>query len=519
MRENYTPKLVLIVLVLLTSLYVALPSLGVFPKVGDFDRNGIINEVDFKEYHRVRVQADEALLTKYDLNKDGNLIGAEWEKCFDENRESMGLTKDPRFARRFFSPKEITLGLDLQGGIDLIYRIESDEELKTKAERKDLIRKTILVLKNRIDILGITEPVVQPYNDDHIRVQLAGRFDEKQVKSIIGQTDLLKFQWVVDFADSALSFGSRAQNPEYEIIRKTAEVSKDGTVTESGGWYLLQRKTVVTGDEIHSAFTRFNEFGKPEIGLKFRDSGASKLANATKSMIGQRLAIVLGGEVYMAPTVQSQLASDVTVEGSFDLEYVKGIVGVLRAGSLPAKLVPVLENRVGATLGQDAVQRGFVAGKWGFLMVFVAMFLIYRFAGVFANIALLFNLLLVIAVMVFMGATLTLPGIAGLILTVGMAVDANVLIFERVREELRSGKSIRAAIDAGFSKAFTAILDANVTSLFTCIVLFKFGSGPIQGFAVTLAIGILASMFTAIFVVKTLLASYYGNSDSKTISI
>ena len=140
-------------------------------------------------------------------------------------------------------------------------------------------------------------------------------------------------------------------------------------------------KTVVTGDEINSAFTRFNEFGKPEIGLKFRDSGATKMANATKSMISQQLAIVLGGEVYMAPTVQSQLSSDVTVEGNFDLEYVKGIVGVLRAGSLPAKLVPVLENRVGATLGQDAVQRGFEAGKWGFLMVFVAMFLIYRFSG------------------------------------------------------------------------------------------------------------------------------------------
>ena len=313
MRENYTPRIIMIIVVLLTSLYVALPSLGVFPKVDDYDRNGIINDVDFKEYHRSRLQADLTILSKYDSNKDGNLIGQEWEKCFDENREKMGLTSDPRFIRRFFSPKEITLGLDLQGGIDLIYKVESDEELKTKAERKDLIRKTILVLKNRIDILGITEPVVQPYNNDHIRVQLAGRFDEKQVKSIIGQTDLLKFQWVVEYADSALTFGSRAKNPEYEIVRKTAEIAKDGSLIDGGGWYLLQRKTVVTGDEINSAFTRFNEFGKPEIGLKFRDSGATKMANATKSMIGQQLAIVLGGEVYMAPTVQSQLSSDVTV--------------------------------------------------------------------------------------------------------------------------------------------------------------------------------------------------------------
>ena len=519
MRENYTPKLLLVLLVLIASLYVAIPSLGLLPHVQDSDKNGLINEVDFKEYHRERLQADPTIMAKYDSDKNGVLVGAEWEKCFTENNESMGLLQDPRFARRFFSDKEITLGLDLQGGMDLIYEVQANEELKTSAEKKALIRKTMSVLKNRIDILGITEPVVQAYDKDHIRVQLAGRFDEKQVKTIIGQTDLLKFQWVVDFADSALSFGSRAQNPEYEIVRKSAEVSKEGKVTEEGGWYLLQRKTVLTGDEIDTAFPRFNEFRKPEIGLKFKDVGASKLANATKSMIGQRLAIVLGGEVYMAPTVQSQLASDVTVEGSFDLEYVKGIVDVLRAGSLPAKLVPVLENRVGATLGRDAVNRGFTAGKWGFLMVFLAMFLIYRFAGIFANFALLFNLLLVIAIMVFMGATLTLPGIAGLILTVGMAVDANVLIFERVREELHSGKSIRAAIDAGFSKAFTAILDANVTSLFTCLVLFKFGSGPIQGFAVTLAIGILASMFTAIFVVKTLLASYYNKPGRNALSI
>lgn len=519
MRENYTPKLLLILAVLAASLYVALPSLGILPHVKDVDRNGLINEVDFKEYHRERLERDAGIMSKYDIDKDGQLVGQEWEACFSENQSTMQLLSDPRFARRFFGSKEITLGLDLQGGMDLIYKVESNEELKSAAEYKALIRKTISVLKNRIDILGITEPVVQPYDQTHIRVQLAGRFDERQVKTIIGQTDLLKFQWVVESADSALSFGSKAQNPEYEIVRQSDQVTKEGKVTEVGGWFLLQRKTVVTGDEIDTAFPRFNEFRKPEIGLKFKDSGASKLANATKSMVGQRLAIVLGGEVYMAPTVQSQLASDVTVEGSFDLEYVKGIVDVLRAGSLPAKLIPELENRVGATLGQDAVQRGFSAGKWGFLMVFVAMFLIYRFAGIFANIALLFNLLLVIAIMVFMGATLTLPGIAGLILTVGMAVDANVLIFERIKEELTSGKSVRAAIDSGFSKAFTAILDANVTSLFTCLVLFKFGSGPIQGFAVTLAIGILASMFTAVFVVKTLLASYYSKPGRNAISI
>ncbi len=519
MRENHAPKIIIILVIFGLSLYTALPSLGIFPEVEDVDRNGILSVLDFKEYHRRSMQGDVGFMGIYDLNKNSKLESGEWEKAYSKEREKRGFDRDPRFLQRFLYEKQVTLGLDLQGGIDLIYRVEGDEPLKDKQAARALLRKTIQVLKNRIDILGITEPVVQRYDEDHIRIQLAGRFDENQVKTVIGQTDLLKFQEVIDARESALSFGAQAQNSEYEIVRGVTESTKSGEEAQAPLWYLLVRKNIVKGDQIESAFPRFNEYGRPEIGLKFKDAGAEVLMRETKRLVGKRLAIVLGGEVYMAPNIKEQFGQDCVVEGSFDLDYVRGIVDVLKAGSLPAKLIPVHENRIGATLGQDSVERGFKAGKIGFLLVFLLMFVWYRFSGGIANLALLFNLLLLMAAMVFLGATLTLPGIAGLILTVGMAVDANVIIFERIKEELKGGKSVRAAVDVGFSKAFTAIVDANVTSLLTCFILFKFGSGPIQGFAVTLSLGILASMFTAIFVVKVLLATYFGKTQAQSISI
>ena len=520
MRENYTPKLVLILVILVLSAYTAIPSLGILPEVDDVDGNGIFSEIDFKAYHKNRLANDSSFLAQFDENKDKVLDDAEWEKAYSSKKDEMGLSQDPRFLNRFFYDKKVTLGLDLQGGIDLIYKVESEEPLKDDRDRRALLRKTIQVLKNRIDILGITEPVVQSYDKDHIRVQLAGRFDEDQVKAIIGQTDLLKFQEVIDVKETALGFGMQARDSSLEIVRGVQEVDRNGKPSsEAPMWYLLKRAPIVKGDEIDSAFPRFDQFGKPEIGLRFKSHGADILMKETKRLIGKRVGIVLGGEVYMAPNIKEQFGSECVVTGSFNLEYVRGIVDVLKAGSLPAKLIPVHENRIGATLGHDSVERGFKAGKWGFVLVFVLMFVWYRFSGFVANLALAFNLLLLVALMVFLGATMTLPGIAGLILTVGMAVDANVIIFERIREELKSGKTRRAAIDLGFSKAFTAIIDANITSLLTCFILFKFGSGPIQGFAVTLSLGIIASMFTAIFVVKILMGAYYGRSQGASLSI
>lgn len=520
MKENLKPKLIFILVVFLLSLYVAVPSLGIFPNVEDVNRDGFINSPDYHAFYREKMTSNTGFMTAYDADKNGKLSDGEWSIGYEKEKEVKGFDKDPRFLERFFYQKRITKGLDLQGGIDLIYKVESPEEIKNAKELSALVKKTITVLKNRIDMLKITEPKVQRYRKDHIRVQLAGNFNEKQVKSIIGQTDLLKFMEVVDSQANPLAFGAKSQAKDVELVRGIQEKDKDGKPSNTPVWYLVKKKTLLTGEEVDRANPEFDEFGKARIGFSFKPEGTKIWGKVTTRLTGRRIAIVMGGEVFMAPNVEGPILSGgSTITGQFDLKYVKSIVDVLRAGSLPAKLIPVHENRIGATLGKDSVDRGFKAGAIGFGLVFCLMFVWYKSSGAIANLALLFNLLLVMAVMIFLNATLTLPGIAGLILTVGMAVDANVIIFERLKEELKSGKSIRAAIDAGFAKALSAIVDSNVTSLLTCVILFKYGSGPIQGFAVTLSIGILASMFTAIFVVKVLLKTWYANSDAATISV
>ncbi len=520
MRENYKPKFIFILVVFLGAIYISLPSLGVFPYVEDVDRNGILTTEDFRNYHRQRLSSDAAFMQKYDADKSGGLSDSEWNTAFTAENARLGLESDPRGIRNLFYEKTVNLGLDLQGGIDLVYEVVPPAELTDSSQRNALLRKTIEVLKNRIDMLKITEPVVQRYDETHIRVQLAGNFDESQVKAIMGQTDLLKFQELVDEKASPVQFGADGQNPAYEIVRGVQPVGKDGQPTGEPSWYLLKREVPLTGEHIDSAFVRFSEMGRPEIGLRFDGDGAGVFGNLTRGMVGRRLAIVLGGEVYMAPNIEEPITSgECTIKGSFDVNYVRGIVDVLKAGSLPAKLVLAHENRVGPSLGKDSVERGLTSGRIGMGLVFVIMLLWYRGAGIVSCITLGMNMILLLSVLVGLNATLTLPGIAGLVLTVGMAVDANVLIFERIKEEIILGKSTLAAIDAGFDKAMSAIVDSNLTTVLTCLILFNFGSGPLQGFAVTLIIGIMTSMFTAIFVTRVLMGIFYSRTEASKLSI
>lgn len=520
MKEEYKFQMIGIAIVFLLGIWIAVPSLGVFPEVIDIDGNGILSEVDFAHYHRTRLSQDQAFVDKWDQadengQKDGLLDDVEWSRAYDSERDTLGLERDPRTFRRIFFDKTVTLGLDLQGGMDLIYRVDSETPNISDSDYNALVRKTVQVLKHRIDILGITEPVVRPYDKRHIRVQLAGRFDENQVKSIIGQTDLLKLQEVAEMDDSPFRFGTVSD--DFELVRGVPE-TRDGQKKDNPMWYKLVKKPILLGDQISRAFPGFDEFGKPEIRLEFYSNGAKTFAAETKRLVGRHIAIVLGGEVYMAPYVkQPILDGGCRIEGNFDLDYAKSIVDVLAAGSLPAKLTAEHENRVGATLGRDSISRSMNAAKVGFILVLAVMLLWYKFPGLISVVALFFNLILVVACMVIFGATLTLPGIAGLILTIGMAVDANVIIFERVREEMQLGKSARAALDAGFVKAFTAIIDTNVTTLLTCLILFHFGSGPIKGFALTLATGIVCSFFTVVFVVRVLVNAYYSNTGRRLI--
>ncbi len=520
MKENLKMKLLVVLALLLGSIYVSAPSLGIFPTVADIDQNGILTEVDFRAYHKERLQKDAQFIKQYDADSDGQISEDEWASVFATEKDRLGLERDPRGLRKFFYEREVTLGLDLRGGIDLIYKVESPNELQSAQEYAALVRKTVEVLKNRIDMLKITEPVVQRYDDSHIRVQLAGNFDETQVKAVMGQTDLLKFQKVAGHADSPVQFGANANDPRYEIVPSTIPRGKDGQPTGERTFYLLEREVPLTGDTIDGAFPSFDQFGKPQISLRFNSEGAKIFASLTRGMVGEQLAIVLGGEVYMAPNIKEAITSgECSIEGAFDVNYVRGIVDVLKAGSLPSKLVLENEAKVGATLGQDSVNRGLRAGQMGLALVFILMIAWYGKAGVIACLSLSLNLLLLLTILILLKATLTLPGIAGLILTVGMSVDANILIFQRIREELQIGKTAIAAIEAGFEKALSAILDSNITTILTCLILFNFGSGPLQGFAVTLTIGIMTSMFTAIIVTKVLMYTFMVGKDNRAFSV
>ena len=285
--------------------------------------------------------------------------------------------------------------------------------------------------------------------------------------------------------------------------------------------YLLKERTLLTGQSLENAQVKISDrFGEPYVAIKFNPQGAKDFDRITGENVNKRLAIILDGVVYSAPVIKERISGgDAQVTGAFTMDDAKDLAIVLRAGSLPAP-VKILEQRsVGPSLGQDSIDKGILSTIIGFLLVFVFMVIYYRWSGIVACIALLLNLVLLLGAMALFDATLTMPGIAGIVLTVGMAVDANVLIFERTREELRTGKTPRAAIDAGYTKAFLTIFDSNVTTLIAAVFLFQFGSGPVKGFAVTLTIGIIASMFTAIFVTRIIFDYFTWTRKIEKLSI
>ena len=285
--------------------------------------------------------------------------------------------------------------------------------------------------------------------------------------------------------------------------------------------YLLKERTLLTGQSLENAQVKISDrFGEPYVAIKFNPQGAKDFDRITGENVNKRLAIILDGVVYSAPVIKERISGgDAQVTGAFTTEEARDLAIVLRAGSLPAP-VKILEQRtVGPSLGQDSIDKGIFSTLIGTLLVAIFMVLYYRLSGFVANMALVLNIVILLGAMALFDATLTLPGIAGIVLTIGMAVDANVLIFERTREELRLGKTPRAAVEAGYARAFITILDSNVTTLIAAVFLFQFGTGPVKGFAVTLSLGIIASMFTAIFVTRIIFDYVTWNRKIKTLSI
>ena len=394
---------------------------------------------------------------------------------------------------------KINLGLDLQGGMHLILQVDTSK--LSPNEAKDAPQRALEVIRNRIDQFGVLEPVIQLQGNDRLLVQLPGITDRERAKEIIGRTAHLEFRMVSDDPDLIKRATSGEEILGFEVKTMDTRDGKKETL-------VLEEDAAFTGDMLVDATTEFSQqgFGQPYVSLELNEKGAEIFSEVTGANVGRRLAVVLDGEIYTAPVIRERIPSGrAQITGSFSVQEAKDIALILRAGALPAPVNIIEERSVGPALGKDSVQKGIHAIIIGGIGVLVFMAIYYLIAGVIADFALVLNILIITGALSYFGATLTLPGIAGLVLTIGMAVDANVLIFERIREESKLGKSLRAAIHAGYDKAFWTILDANVTTLITALILFQFGTGPVRGFATTLSIGIIASMFTALVVTRLIM--------------
>ncbi|TVP47086.1 MAG: protein translocase subunit SecD [Gemmatimonadales bacterium] len=537
----------------------------------------------------------------------------------------------------------IKLGLDLQGGMHLVLEIDDPENLIPMDVKSDLISQSERVLRNRVDELGVEEPLIQKVGQDRLIVELAGVTDEERAKEIVGTTALLEFRLVrplsqvepylarIDRAivvalgvDSLRALGraqtapdggvedlifgggapadtppgaapdpaadpspdpilqqdppvvaEEAEDPEaelsddertlrpftslllsggdgaflvstedYPVARMFLQMPEVRGVLPRGrlnslslhfGWqptalggrtyrelFLLEGEAFLAGDELETAQAiRDQQTNQPVVTFGLSRAGGRNFGRTTGANIGERIAIVLDNDVVSAPVVRGEIRQRGQIElGGAAMDEARDLAMVLRAGALPAPLRIMEERTVGPSLGQDSIDQGQIAGIIGLLLVVLIMIAYYRMSGVLAVVALTVYVILVMGGLAAIGATLTVPGIAGLILSIGMAVDANVLIFERIREEVDAGRAVRTAVDEGFGNALSAIVDANLTTLITALILFQFGTGPVRGFAVTLTIGIIASFFTALFVTRTLYLFYIRNKRAQdTISI
>jgi preprotein translocase subunit SecD len=395
--------------------------------------------------------------------------------------------------------------------------------------RQNTIQQTLTTLRNRVNELGISEPLVQQQGMNRISVDLPGVQDSNRAKKILGGTATLQFHLVAKKQNVSSIFASGIAPPGTQIYH----------MQDQGQPILLNSDVVLSGNSITNASSSFDRAGQPSVSISLGGGGESYFNKITRDHIGQRMAIVYVStvnktrvvdgkaknvvekkkQVISAPVIQSALGSRFQITGLESHRQARNLALMLRSGAMPVNVHVAEERTVGASLGQQNIQQGMRSVEVAFLLIIVFMAVYYRVFGLIADLALGVNLLLLLAILSILGATLTLPGIAGIVLTVGMAVDANVLIFERIREELRNGTTTQASIHAGFERAFSTIVDANVTTLIVAVVLFSIGSGPIKGFAVTLSIGLLTSMFTAITFTRGLVNALYGGKSQKQLSI
>ena len=427
--------------------------------------------------------------------------------------------------------KDFTIVELVESKENLVYRIKDSEARRIADDAADQALETI---RNRIDQFGVAEPTIVRQGENEIVVQLPGVQDPKRAIDLIGKTAQLEFKIVDDEAQVAAELPQAIVPGEEEVLMKQfAEKIPEGDeilfqskineeTKEIIGRipYLLKSHASLTGDLLNDARVSINSYGEPYVSLSLNAAGARIFEDVTGANVGKRLAIVLDNTVYSAPVIRDRIAGgNAMIEGYFTMDEAKDLSIVLRAGALPAPLKMLQNVTVGPSLGRDSIEAGKIAGIIGTIAVILFMIFYYRLSGLIADFALFLNVILLLGAMASLNATLTLPGIAGIILAIGMAVDSNVLMFERMREELRAGKTPAAAVDSGYRKAFWTIFDSHVTTLITAAVLFQFGTGPIKGFAITLSLGVAINLFTALIGTKTVFDVLMSRVKMRRLSI
>ncbi len=449
----------------------------------------------------------------------------EWYTKPKEEREKLEMMRE--------RPKRIlNLGLDLRGGTHMLLELDADK-LSKKEKLSDAVQRAIEIIRNRVDAYGISEVPIARVGEKWISVDLPGISKTEQAEELIGKTALLEF-YLVDESSTAVKIISELENEDKPIFDRDGRMLEEfakkipsnlkvlrGKSDEEGRfrYYVLQSSVQITGAYLENARVDTDQFGMPNIAFTFNKEGGKIFEKITARNVGRKLAVVLDNIVYTAPVIKTEITGGRgVIEGNFTMEEARSIALVLRSGSLPAP-VKIIEKRVvGPGLGEDSIRKGLKASIVGFVAVFLFMFFYYRGGGLIADIGMILNLIFLISLLSYFGATLTLPGIAGIILSIAMAVDANVLILERMREELELKKPLVMVVSTAYEKAWSAIFDSNMTTWITSIFLFQFGSGPVKGFATTLTIGLVVGVFTSVYVTRTIYEMYLS-SNPKTLSV
>ncbi|MCP4200335.1 MAG: protein translocase subunit SecD [bacterium] len=508
MKRGLLWKGVIIGLVVLVGALSAYP-LGEKISLGLDLRGGTYLVLQVETEDALRAETDKDLARLVQELQDKGLETASGTRTSSTAFDILGVGAD-RAADVSTEAAEFLPGWDYQRRDDAV-------AFEMKAQNANLIanqsvKQALETIRNRVDAFGVSEPVIQRQGleGNRIVVQLPGVDDPERVKKLIKNTAFLDFRLVAYPPDGRGApsreeilgnYGGRLPD-DVEIVSGPIRDSEGNVVAEQ--YYAVEKVSVITGRDLKDARPGLGDFNQPIVNFFLTHEGGQRFGDVTGANIGRGLAIVLDGKVRSAPTIRAQIRDSGIIEGSFTRQEVEDLSTVLKSGALPAAITYLEERTVGPSLGQDSIDQGLKAGLLGMALVVLTMFLVYKLSGVNAVVALAMNIVLIFGALAYFGATLTLPGIAGIALTIGMAVDANVLVFERIREELRHGRTVKSAIDAGFGKALSSVLDANITTLLAALFLFQFGTGPIRGFAVTLSIGIFASLFSAIFVSRWL---------------